>query len=65
MVAGSDIGEGVVEEDPQGEEIIARVAALDIGKGTVNLTTKTIKAVLRATSRSGCQPGFATTSRGL
>jgi transposase len=32
MVAGSDIGEGVVEEDPQGEEIIARVAALDIGK---------------------------------
>jgi hypothetical protein len=34
-------------------------------EGTVNLTTKTIKAVLRTTSRGGCQPGFATTSCGL
>ena len=30
---GCDAGEGVVlEEDPQVEEIVARVAALDIGK---------------------------------
>jgi hypothetical protein len=33
----------------------------DPADGTVNLTTKMIKTVLRTTSRSGCQPGFATT----
>jgi transposase len=36
MVCFVDEGEGVVlEEDPQVEEIVARVAALDIGKAEV------------------------------
>jgi exodeoxyribonuclease V alpha subunit len=43
------------------QKAIKEVMMFLSGVGTVNLTTKMIKTVLRTTSRSGCQPGFATT----